>query len=474
MAVGKASKSILEVRDIDPIPVQERHGKPRDLFFLWFTPNVNILGLVTGATAISLGLSLAWAIIACVVGTAIGGGFMAYHSAQGPRLGLAQMIQSRAQFGSIGNIIPCVVTVIDGVGYALLTYLVTGQALALLLKTSLTVAIVISGVVSLVVAMAGYRWIHKYQRYLSVLVVAMFILWTIQIVTLKTVQHAPVHVTFGAFVLAVAIFLASTLSWAPFVSDYSRYLPEDSSVRQLVGYTFFGTFVATVWAQVLGAIVASRALDAFSTDSVGYVIRLSPAGALWILALVTFGSQVAPTILELYAAFLSTLTGVRPFRQRAERGNPVVRAGVLVGLAAIAVVGAIVAEQYGLVSSMSNFLTLLAYLLMPWTAINLVDYYLIRHGRYSPEEFFPGRRRSAWFRWPAVVIYLGCFGLEFLFMDSPLFTGPIAHSLGGGDLSWVVGIFGAGFAYYGWARFAAPGRTAGISVADTEEAADSG
>ena len=43
--------------------------------------------------------------LAIVVGTLIGTLFMAFHSAQGPQLGLPQMIQSRPQFGYIGALL---------------------------------------------------------------------------------------------------------------------------------------------------------------------------------------------------------------------------------------------------------------------------------------------------------------------------------------------------------------------------------
>jgi purine-cytosine permease-like protein len=37
----------------------------------------------------------------------------------------------------------------------------------------------------------------------------------------------------------------------------------------------------------------------------------------------------------------------------------------------------------------------LLYVLVPWTAINLVDYYLVAHGEYHVESFYPGEIRAA-------------------------------------------------------------------------------
>src|SRR3954451_20781803 len=89
----------VEVRSIDYVPVEERHGKPRHLGPVWFQGNAELVTLAVGAIGVAAGLNLIWALIAIVAGVLIGTLFMAFHSAQGPKLGLPQMIQSRAQFG---------------------------------------------------------------------------------------------------------------------------------------------------------------------------------------------------------------------------------------------------------------------------------------------------------------------------------------------------------------------------------------
>ena len=92
-----------ERHGIDYIPPSERHGKPYTLFTFWAASNVQILAISVGVLAIVFGLSLPWAIFSIIVGNALGGLYMALHSAQGPRLGLPQMMQSRAQFGMYGT-----------------------------------------------------------------------------------------------------------------------------------------------------------------------------------------------------------------------------------------------------------------------------------------------------------------------------------------------------------------------------------
>ena len=93
--------SQVETRSVDFVPHAERFGKARDIRNVWFVGNVNLTAMATGVVALSLGANLIWTIIAVVAGSLFGTFFMAFHSAQGPQLGLPQLVQSRAQFGYI-------------------------------------------------------------------------------------------------------------------------------------------------------------------------------------------------------------------------------------------------------------------------------------------------------------------------------------------------------------------------------------
>lgn len=48
---------VVEQRGIDLVPVSERHGRPRDLFFMWLGTNTNVFYIINGAIVISLGLN---------------------------------------------------------------------------------------------------------------------------------------------------------------------------------------------------------------------------------------------------------------------------------------------------------------------------------------------------------------------------------------------------------------------------------
>ena len=86
----------------------------------------------------------------------IGTAFQAFHASQGADLGLPQMIQSRAQFGYRGVIVPLVATLVSLVGYNVVsTVLVAAGAQALWGRNPKVVAVGMS-VLAAVLAIWGY------------------------------------------------------------------------------------------------------------------------------------------------------------------------------------------------------------------------------------------------------------------------------------------------------------------------------
>ena len=100
MEKSMSAAGAIETRTIDRVPERERHGSPRSQFTLWFGANMQITAVVDGALAVAFGAEALTAIVGLAIGNILGGIVMALHSAQGPRLGLPQMISSRCSSAS--------------------------------------------------------------------------------------------------------------------------------------------------------------------------------------------------------------------------------------------------------------------------------------------------------------------------------------------------------------------------------------
>jgi nucleobase:cation symporter-1, NCS1 family len=120
-------------------------------------------------------------------------------------------------------------------------------------------------------------------------------------------------------------------------------------------------------------------------------------------------------------------------------------AGVLL-ISGIALVLALLGWK-SFVTTFSNFLDVLLFVFVPWSLINLVDFYLVQRERYDVASFYTPRGIYGAWRWVAVIPYLIAVGLELLFVDQTDLKGPLVNALGGADISWIVGGVVAAFGY---------------------------
>jgi NCS1 family nucleobase:cation symporter-1 len=235
----------VEVRSIDYIPPDERHGKIRDQFTLWFAATMNIFNIVLGGVAVFLGLNFLWACIAIVLGTVIGLMLVGFHAIQGPKLGIPQMIQSRAQFGFYGAVAPFVFSIVLDFGFLAAQLVIQADAMNLLVPSiSIPGWIALLTIPVFFLAIWGYNWIHYWQRVLTVVLGITFVIVFIQALSYGGLHGAPASThapSFALFMGATGLFVIDMISWAPYVSDYSRYLPEDVSAAKTFWAVFLGT-----------------------------------------------------------------------------------------------------------------------------------------------------------------------------------------------------------------------------------------
>ena len=199
---------------------------------------------------------------------------------------------------------------------------------------------------------------------------------------------------------------------------------------------------------LIGSVLA-KGLVGFS-DNVGrHLIDLLGSGSLIAVAFVLYG-QIAINVFNLYGAFMSTVTMIEPFS--ALKVTPRVRAGFMLIIFATAT-GLCTMAQDDFIQFFLNFIFFMSYFLIPWTAINLVDYYALRKGVYQIADIFKPSGIYGRVNWPAIGVFLATIGLEIPFMNTSMYVGPIAAALQGIDLAWAVGLLFPAGAYYGLMRW---------------------
>ena len=446
----------VEQHTIYQIPLDQRHGRPRQLLTLWCGANLNVLTVVTGALATTLfGQSFLSGVVAILIGNLVGTIFMALHAAQGPRLGVPQMVQSRGQFGAKGAAFVVALVIFMYVGYAGTALVTGGQSLqAILPGVDQRTCIVVIGIISLAGAIYGHDLIHFFTRmmtYVSGSAVLLCYVWVLFVHPLPVTFMTGGTFSVVGFFSMVSMCALWQLAYAPYVSDYSRYLPPDSGPRQAFWSCYWGTTLGAVLPMILGALIGPAVIEG---DVIAALARLTGKVSTVIILLFAPGVAIAGAIC-FYGGSLAIITLAQTLAPHWRATAPArVTITMCMFLAAL-LIGLEGAANF--LKLYSQFNQLLLYLLIPWTAVNLIDYYLIRFGHYHVPSFFAadggvyGKYNLA-----ALVCYGLGIAVQIPFVASDLYTGPIARAIGGIDLSWIAALLVVSPIYY----FAARGRSA--------------
>jgi NCS1 family nucleobase:cation symporter-1 len=441
----------IEKRCIEFIPEEERYGTPRRMFTMWFSSNLQVTTLVVGTLGVVNGLGLVWTCAALVAGCLVGSIFMAAHSAQGPHLGIPQMIQSRAQFGVVGAGVPLLVVLLAYILFTAANAVVMRDSLKAVLPVDDRGAIVGFGFATLGIAFIGYELIHRIGAILTfvsggIFLVAALLLfakplppdaWTMQAEAFKP----------AVFMLVASQAASWTLGFGPYVADYSRYLPSSVSTRQTFRYTYIGNVVGAGAMMLLGAVLAATLADV-SHDvavnlggSIAVLFGGASTAAYWIIIV----GVLQINVLNLYSAFMSSTTIFTGWR-----GMHFVSRGMKFAvMAIIAVLATLIAlaTQYRFVEYFTDILIAQIYFLVPWSSINLVDYYFVRKGWYSVPDIFDADGIYGSCNWVTLRIFLLAAVIQIPFMQLSFYTGPIARLIGA-DIAWIPALLVPGILYY--------------------------
>jgi len=444
-----AVPTAVEVRSIDYIPDAERHGGLTSQFTLWLAANLQITAIVTGALAVVFGGDVFWSLIALLAGQLIGGAVMALHAAQGPQLGLPQMISCRVQFGVYGAVIPIVAVCLMYVGFSASGSVLAGQALAQLLHIDDGVAIAIFSALIVVVTLFGYRIIHGLGRVASVVGVVAFLYMFSRLFAAHDVQAllAQRHFSLSQFLLAMSLSASWQIAYGPYVADYSRYLPRETSVARVFSAVGLGSVIGSQVSMTFGVLAAALAGRQFEHHEVAYIVGLGSSGvaAALLYLSIAFG-KVTVTSLNAYGSFMSMATMVSGLR----RGRRIPLAHRFLYILAMVGLSALLAltGRHSFLKAFETFILCLLAVFTPWSAINLVDYYCFTRSRYDvPALSDPDGRYGRW-NATGITIYLIGILVQVPFLSSSFYTGPLVAALGGVDISWIVGLLVPGGLYY--------------------------
>jgi NCS1 family nucleobase:cation symporter-1 len=480
---------VLEVEPtgIEFVRPEQRHGTPRQLFGLWFSANAEIATWMVGVFAVALyGTTLAGAALGLVVGNLVGFALLGVLATFGPRYGVPQMVASRLAFGRYGNAFPAALSFLAGVGWFAINTVFGAYALQTITRLPYGLALALMLAAQIALAVYGYNLIHWFERVSAVLLAAGFTL--LGVITFSRADwhaafnaHAPAAAggEIGGIILATALGFSYATGWVPCASDYSRYLPQNTSRRRVWWYAFSGCIVPCIVLEIMGAatVTAVHGVNFAQASPTQAIASLLGSGivATIVLLTVVLGTLTA-NCMNLYSGAMAALVVKFPARSRRAplllaaifgaltaalfaqaHLPPAVIAPFALGVAlvvlfiarfrlrrwraalVVGVLGALLASGGGhpqqTAQLYTNFLLLLSYWASPWAAVVFIDW--LQRAEHAPQgDAFDGgpRVRLGTYAWIAGL------AASLPFWNQQWYTGPFAGAFPQfGDLSYYVG-----------------------------------
>ena len=428
---------IIEKHSIEPIPPNERHGKVWKSATVWAALNATPQTIAAGAFGIAFGLPIWACIVGIIVGSLIGGVLAGLHAEQGPRLGLPQMIQSRAQFGFYGTLLPSIGAVLTYYIYTTFLAVMAYQGLNGLFGWPPVVCVTVSLAISWGIAVIGTKAINNLNVIITALSLITFFMFTFAVIPAMPTSTYVGEFGWGPFLAVVVVEVVGQLGNATFISDYTRYLPADTKRSAVFAAVMIGGTGAAIVVTILGVFAAALNLDAINANVLGYMASFYPAIATPLVA-VLIACTAGISAMGLYSGYQSIMTILT---SRGGSMSSVLSRAIVCG--AIAIAGGATALSVGddFLGNIAGLVTTLVYFLIPWSAINLTDFYLIRKGHYDVEAIVDRNGKYGKFNIKAMAVYaIGIIvQIPFIVSDYPPFIGPIAEAWGGLNFAWIIG-----------------------------------
>jgi purine-cytosine permease-like protein len=330
------------------------------------------------------------------------------------------------------------------IGWSVINVIVGGQLVQALSggRTGSAVGILAITLLTMLVSLYGYRYVHRYQRVAWMPMMLVFV--GIAVVNVPQATVVTAKISGSAYVAALLSFgsaiYGASAGWTPYAADYSVKQPETTPAFKVFALTFLGIWIPCVLLEALGVLLTT--IPVFDGKSGGELLTtaLSPLSGLGTVMLLFLAlSVVANNIPNDYSMGLSiqVLGGVF---QRIKRWK-----WTLVGSVLYAIIAIAADDHFN--QTLEHFLLVIAYWLSPWAAILAIEHGL-RRGRYNVEDWNdPARLPLGWAAIAAMS--LGLVGV-YLGAAQVMFVGPIAYQLNppfGMDIGFELGGLFAAIAY---------------------------
>jgi putative hydroxymethylpyrimidine transporter CytX len=392
---------------IRPAPPERRVLGGLELAVLWGDLSVGLLVMVTGALLVPA-MGLRSALLAIVVGSALGCIPLALVGLAGEREGVPTMVLLRPVLGARGSFVPSALNLVQLVGWTAVEFWAMGAVANVASRELIgfdaqTLWVVAVAVVCTALALGGpvrlvRRWLERFGIYVLLAAAA----W-IGIRALGAGDLGSLWRTGGQgglpFWLGVDLVAVMPISWLPLAADYNRFARPGS--RAVVG-TYLGSLIGNAWFYSLGVLLALGAGASADAVGIGSSVVALAGGAVVLVALLV--GEADNAFADIYSAAVST-RNVAP-----ELAQP----ALVIGVGAVGLILALALT----IESYEVFLLLIGSVFVPLFGVFAADYFVRHRGRYDEGRLFA----ATGVRWRAFVPWVA----GFLVYHWAVATGPAA------------------------------------------------
>jgi len=369
-------------------------------FMLWLAANMVVTTMLTGTLFVP-GITYVTALLVIVAGTLIGVTVLVLVGTIGTRTGLPTMLLTRGSFGRRGGHLPALFNLIVLMGWSWVQALLAGITLNYVVEdftgfSSPVLFAVFCQTIVVALALLGHSGIQRVEPWLAVvmLIVAAFVFFTaFRNFGLSGFLDIPEQPDLGMTAsVALDIVVATAISWTVLSADFNRHAITQRAgiIGTTLGYTASTVISMTLGATALGYVF----LLGKETTSFDPTVILAEFGLP--LAAVVFLSVMATNTLVVYGMTMS-FQNLRP-------NSNYLRAALVIGLISIAG-----ATWQGILDRFVSFLFLISALFVPVFAIMIVDYWILRRGRYRASDLVVPRGGAYWYLAGVNPIAVGSF-----------------------------------------------------------------
>ena len=287
------------------------------VFWSHFCTNCAPVTWVLGALVIGIGLDFRTGLLALVIGNILGALPVGLNSLLGPRTGLTQIEISRFSFGRFGTRLPATVNWVTAVGWDAVNNVPSVLALVALvayfhLTLPFWIGLSVLVAIQLTASIYGHHVVQVLAKYVCyVLIVVFAITGVVAILKGGSFVAARAPITPAMFVLAVSMVAGFDIGFAPYSSDYTRYLPRDTKPATIFALSFGGLVLSSFLLELCGLLTASRLHDLSPAGVIdGIAAMTGPFGPVALVA-IAVSAVAINSINDNTAAYSLISTGVR-------------------------------------------------------------------------------------------------------------------------------------------------------------------